>query len=212
MSGWAWFCTRFVMQADVRVEGLERLPRARRGVLCVSNHQSYVDIPVIMGALPFRAFLSKDLVAYIPFIGQIAWLGGTIYFNRRRPESRQKALDDTLRMCAQSTPVVVFPEGTRSQDGKLREVVRPGAMRAAWERGLRLCCFALDGTRNVFPPTMDRMYPHQRIAMVIGETLSPSRYPDGDAFAAAAWAEVGRCFERARVLRTSPYWAELPTP
>lgn len=212
MSGWASFCTRHIMQADVRVLGRERLPTARRGILCVSNHQSYVDIPVIMGALPFLAFLSKDLVAYIPVLGQIAWLGGTIYFDRRRPEGRKKAQEDLLRMCAESTPVVLFPEGTRSRNGRLREKVHLGAIRAAWERGLSVCPFALDGTRHVFPPTMDRMYPHQRVAIVVGELLSPRDFSDGDAFATAAWAEVTRRFAEARALRASPGWDTLPRP
>lgn len=212
MQAWAAFCTRYIAQADVRVDGLERLPAQRRGVLAIANHQSYLDIPVIMGALPFRAFLSKELVAYIPVIGMIAWLGGTIYFNRRRPESRRKALEETLRMCAESTPVVVFPEGTRSTDGRLREKVHLGTLQLAWERGLRICCFAQDGTRYVFPPSMDRVYPHQRVAIVVGETMEPGSFPNGDAFATAAWAEVGRCFEKARELRTSSGWEYLTRP
>jgi 1-acyl-sn-glycerol-3-phosphate acyltransferase len=212
MSAWASFCTRHVMQADVRVIGGERIPPERRGLLCVSNHQSYVDIPVIMGALPFRAFLSKSLVAYIPVIGQIAWLGGTIYFDRHRPEGRKKAQDDLLRMCSDSTPVVLFPEGTRSRDGRLREKVHLGAIRAAWEKGLRICPFALHGSRYVFPPTMDRMYPHQRVAIVVGEPLVPRDFPDGDTYALAAWGEVSRRFEEARELRRSPAWESLPRP
>ena len=212
MSGWASFCTRHIMQADVRVQGRERLPTARRGILCVSNHQSYVDIPVIMGALPFLAFLSKDLVAYIPVLGQIAWLGGTIYFNRHRPQGRKKAQEDLLRMCAESTPVVLFPEGTRSRDGHLREKIHLGAIRSAWERGLEVCPFALDGTRHVFPPTMDRMYPHQRVAIVVGDRLSPRDFANGDAYAEATWTEVGRRFAEAKALRRSPDWDALPRP
>jgi 1-acyl-sn-glycerol-3-phosphate acyltransferase len=108
--------------------------------------------------------------------------------------------------------VVLFPEGTRSRDGRLREKVHLGAIRAAWERGLEVCPFALDGTRHVFPPTMDRMYPHQRVAIVVGDRLSPGAFADGDAFAEATWAEVGRRFAEARALRSSPDWDALPRP
>jgi 1-acyl-sn-glycerol-3-phosphate acyltransferase len=210
MLEWAAFCIRHVLQMDVRVDGLDRLPTDRRRLMFVSNHQSYVDIPLIMGSLRIGAFLSKDLVAYLPVIGQIAWLGGTIYFRRRDPESRRRALQDVLRMCTESTPVVVFPEGTRTRDGELRQAVRPGALRAAWEHGLRIGTFAVDGTWHVFPPSMDRFYAHQRVAIVVGDTLDPADYPDGDAYAAAAWDAVKRDFVRARALRSSPDWEHLP--
>jgi 1-acyl-sn-glycerol-3-phosphate acyltransferase len=176
----------------------------------VSNHQSYVDIPTIMGALRIGAFLSKDLVAYIPVIGLIAWLAGTIYFRRKDAQSRRKGLEDTLRMCEFSTPVVVFPEGTRSRDGNLRESIRLGAMRACWERDIRVGTFALDGTRFIFPPTMDRFFPNQRVAFVVGEILQPGDFPDPDRFAEASWEEVKRCFAKARVMRESPDWIHYP--
>ena len=208
MLEWADFCTRHVLRAQVHVAGRERLPGRQKGLLYISNHQSYVDIPVIMGALRLGAFLSKDLVAYIPIIGQIAWLGGTIYFNRRHPDSRRKALEDTLRMCAESTPVVVFPEGTRSRDGDLRPAIRPGTLHAAWHRRLRVCAFALDGTRYIFPPSMDRVYLGQPVTLVVGDTLQPGQFATQEAFADAAWAEVHRCFVQARALRRRRFGAE----
>ena len=210
MLEWAHWCSRHIMKADVRVEGLHRMPQDTRRLMWVSNHQSYVDIPVIMGALRIGAFLSKDLVAYIPVLGWIAWLGGTIYFNRRSPESRRKALSDVLRMCEESTPVVVFPEGTRSKDGELRTTVRMGALRSCWERDIRIATFAIDGTRYVFPPSMDRMYTGQRVAIVVGETLEPADFLDADAYASAAWDSVRQCFERARQMRLDPDWEHYP--
>jgi len=113
-------------------------------------------------------------------------------------------------MCRESTPVVVFPEGSRSWDGELRERIQPGAMRAAWEQGLRITPFALDGTRWVFPPSMDRFHRGQRVAIVISDPLTPEDYPDGDAYAAAAWAAVQQCFARARAMRRSSDWRHYP--
>ncbi len=208
--GWADFCARRILQMDIRIEGRERLPGHRRKLMFISNHQSYVDIPMIMGAMRIGGFLSKRMVAFLPFLGLIAWLAGTIYFRRSSARSRKKALEDVVRMSEQSTPVALFPEGTRSLDGDLREKVHLGAIRACWDRGVRVAAFAFHGTRYVFPPTMDRYHGHQRVALVVGETLDPADYPDADAFAAAAWDEVRRRFERAREMRTSPDWDSFP--
>lgn len=212
MHEWARFCLKHILGADTRVEGLERLPAARRGLMIISNHQSYADIVTVMGTLPIGAFLSKNLVAYIPAINLAAWLGGTIYFERKKPASRKKGLEDTLRMCEKSTPVVVFPEGTRSRDGSLREKLYPGSVHAAWERGLRVTAIALDGTYRVFPASMDRMRTGERVAVVVGDTFASADYPDRESFFQAAWQSVKRCHARAREMRLSPGWDALPRP
>ncbi len=209
---WADFCTKHVLEMDVRMEGMDRIPADRSRTMFVSNHQSFVDIPMIMSSMRIGAFLSKDTVGYIPVIGQIAWLAGTIYFDRKSPASRKKALSDVLDMCERSTAVHVFPEGTRSQDGNLSSKVHKGALEAAWERGLRLGTFAFHGTRYACPPAMDRFYPGQRVALVAGRTFDPGDFGDGASFADAAWEEVGRRFAEARALREAPGWEKLPTP
>ena len=67
------------------------------------------------------AFLSKRVpVRYLPAIGRSAYCAGTVFIDRSNPESREKALQETLRMCVESVAVVVFPEGTRSERGDLR--------------------------------------------------------------------------------------------
>jgi len=203
---WASFCSKRLFQMDIRIDGRERLPADRSRLLFVSNHQSYVDIPMIMCSLGIGAFLSKRLVAFLPIIGQIAWMAGTIYFTRQSQSSRKNALDDVMRMCELSTPVVVFPEGTRSRDGNLREKVHLGAITSCFERNLRVSTFAFHGTRYVFPPTMDRFHGGQRVAIVVGDTFSPGDYTSAEAFAAAVWNEIERRFEEARRMHGSAGW------
>jgi 1-acyl-sn-glycerol-3-phosphate acyltransferase len=206
MCDWAAFCVRHIIRADLRVLDLDRIPRERPGLMAVSNHQSYVDIPMIMGGLRLGAFLSKQLVAYIPFLGICAYLSGTVYLRRSSPESRKEALDETLRMCAESTPVVVFPEGTRSRDGNLRETIQPGALRGAFDRGLKVVTFGLDGTGKIFPPTMDRVRLGQRVVVAVGSTFDPRDFPDAEAFVTATWSGVRESFLRARAARDSAVW------
>jgi 1-acyl-sn-glycerol-3-phosphate acyltransferase len=198
MVPWARFCARRILEVDLDVRGREHLPRRPRGYLYVSNHQSYVDILILMEALDTAAFLSKKLIRYFPVLGRCAYCGGTVFMERGEKASRQAALEETLRMCQESTPVVVFPEGTRSADGELREKIHPRAMHEAWRRGLRVIPVGLHGSHRVFPRTMDRLNLGERVAVRIGEPLDPACFQDGEALAEACWGAVTELHREAK--------------
>jgi len=190
MVAWARFCRKHLLGIELSVQGRQHLPLPSKGHMYVSNHQSYVDILVLMEALNTVAFLSKEMVKYIPFIGQCAYAGGTVFIKRGDNGSRKKALDETLRMCAESTAVVVFPEGTRSTDNELRPKIHPRAIQAAWERGLKVVPIGLFGTTDVVPKSMDRVNTGERVAVSIGEVLDPADHLDADAWVGAVWGAV----------------------
>jgi len=190
MVRWAHNCRKYILKVDLSVEGRQNLPADRRGYMFVSNHQSYVDIPVLMEALDTVAFLSKILVKYIPLIGMHAYAGGTIYFKRKDKESRQRALEDTLRMCKESTAVVVFPEGTRSATGNLREKIYPSAIQSAYSEKIKVIPVGLDGTFNILPKSMDRVNLGQRVVVNIGKPMDPESYDSSDAWVDAVWKSV----------------------
>jgi 1-acyl-sn-glycerol-3-phosphate acyltransferase len=199
MPAWAAFVRRHLLGIELEVKGREHLPKgSSRGAMIVSNHQSYVDIPVLMEALDTVAFLSKDLVAYIPLIGLCAYAGGTVFLKRRDKHSRQRALVETLRMCRESTAVVVFPEGTRSPDGSLKPEVRTASLEAAYREGLRVIPVGLDGTFDVVPKSMDRVVTGRRVAVEIGPALHPADFPDARSFSSGVWSAVTRLHERCR--------------
>ena len=199
MVPWARFCCQKILKISLSVEGKNHLPPRTRGHMFVSNHQSYVDIMVLMDALNTVSFLSKDLVKYIPFIGLCAYAGGTIFFNRRDHQSRQRALRETLRMCQQSTAVVVFPEGTRSFDGQLRPKIHPSAITAAYHQGLKIIPVGIDGSAKVVPKTMDRIQPGQTVAVTVGQPLDPRDFPDDpQRWVTAVWGRVSELFSQSR--------------
>ncbi len=203
MVAWARFCRKQILRIKLTVEGRERLPVPSRGHMFVSNHQSWVDILVLMEALDMVAFLSKDLVRKIPLIGASAFAAGSVFVKRGDPASRQRALRDTIRMCEESTAVLIFPEGTRSEDGELRATIHPAALKAAYRHGLKLIPVGLDGTTSIVPKSMDRIAFGQQVAVSIGEVVDPAGYADEEAYVAEAWERVKREFARARELRAS---------
>lgn len=99
--------------ANVRVRVHGRVSRLRP-LLFVSNHTSYLDIPILGSLLP-GAFVAKAEIAGWPGIGIIAKLGRAVFVERKRTEAaRQK--EELTRRLARGEPLILFPEGT-SNDG-----------------------------------------------------------------------------------------------
>jgi 1-acyl-sn-glycerol-3-phosphate acyltransferase len=190
MTQWARFCREHILGIRLDVEGRQHLPSPSRGHMYVSNHQSWVDILVLMDAMETVGFLSKTLVKYIPVLGRCAYAGGTVYVARDDASSRQTALLETLRMCQESVAVVIFPEGTRSPDGELRRKIHTGSLRAAHHHRLRVVPVGIDGTIKVVPKTMDRVNTGQHVAVTIGEPLDPAGFTDATAWADEIWRRV----------------------
>lgn len=103
---------RWLMQLlgilDVQVKVHGRVPEG--AVFLVSNHVSWLDIPVIGACLPVH-FLSKAEVRDWPLIGRLAVAAGTLFIRRGAGESGRKAQELASHLRA-GRPVLVFPEGT----------------------------------------------------------------------------------------------------
>ena len=103
-------CCR-IMGLRVRVVGT---PAAARPTLFVSNHVSYLDIPVLGSTVPV-AFVAKREVAQWPGYGWLAKLQRTVFVDRRRNTTLEQR-DSIRRRLASGDALVLFPEGT-SNDG-----------------------------------------------------------------------------------------------
>jgi 1-acyl-sn-glycerol-3-phosphate acyltransferase len=103
-------CCR-IMGLSVRVVGM---PAKTRPTLFVSNHVSYLDIPVLGSVAPV-AFIAKREVAQWPGYGWLAKLQRTVFVDRRRNTTLEQR-DSIRRRLASGDALVLFPEGT-SNDG-----------------------------------------------------------------------------------------------
>ena len=133
-----------VLNARVKVEGWHNLPRHEPCVLA-ANHQSNLDLYFYGQVIPENAVVvGKQSLAWVPFFGQIFWLGGNVFIRRQH---RQKAMS---AMAAASRAIVekrqslwIMPEGTRSQ-GRGLLPFRKGAFHTAVATGapITLVCFS----------------------------------------------------------------------
>ncbi len=115
---WASVCR--IMGMQVRVVGDLGAVRARAGrrpVLFVSNHSSWVDVPVLGGQLE-AAFVAKSEVGSWPLIGTVARLGRTAFVSREpaRAAREGEAMAERLR---RGDDLILFPEGTSSDGSRV---------------------------------------------------------------------------------------------
>ena len=114
----------------LRVTGLENVKAGVPYVLCV-NHQSHMDIPIILAALPFQfRFAAKKQLFRYPFLGWHLRRSGHVPIDRENPHAAVKSLREAAETIRGGTPVVIFPEGATSQDGAIKPFKGGGFMLA----------------------------------------------------------------------------------
>jgi 1-acyl-sn-glycerol-3-phosphate acyltransferase len=154
----------------VRISGIENVKSGRPYVLCV-NHQSHIDIPIILAALPFQfRFAAKKQLFRYPFLGWHLRRSGHIPIDRENPHAAVKSLRDAADMIKDGIPVLIFPEGGTSRDGSIQPFKGGGFMLAA-KSNAEVVPVTIRGSRAVLVP---KTY-HVRggtVEIIIGEAIS----------------------------------------
>jgi 1-acyl-sn-glycerol-3-phosphate acyltransferase len=173
---------------DVDVAGLERLEPDRPYVF-VSNHQSIYDIPIIFWSLPYQIrIISKDSVGRFPVLGWHLRRTGHMLVDRKRP--RAEIFGRASKLMKEGLSLIVFPEGTRSRDGRLGQF-KGGSFYLALQAGLPVVPLSIVGSRHVMLKGRLATYPG-RVKLVVHEPIDTSELAGGDARTARAFAESVR--------------------
>ncbi len=163
-----WILPLARLFARLRIEGLEHLRDLEGPVIFASNHQSFMDGPVIMAALPARwrytlaPAMGKEMFAahFFPAQhGRLAWLTNSInyglavlFFNAFPLPQREAGARQTLRyigeLLSDGTSVLIFPEGRRSVTGAI-DTFRPGIGMIAARLGATVVPVRLEGLQKV---------------------------------------------------------------
>jgi len=143
---WSWLILA-TTGVSVDVRGLERLNPARTYIF-VSNHQSIYDIPVIFANLPYELrIIAKESLGSFPFLGWHLRRSGHLLVDRKRPD-RAGILGRWRALVKDGLSLIIFPEGTRSADGRLGPF-KAGSFLLAIEAKLPIVPVSVDGTRLV---------------------------------------------------------------
>jgi 1-acyl-sn-glycerol-3-phosphate acyltransferase len=165
----------FVRAVGVRVKvlGTERIPRGT--CLFVANHTSSADAPAVVNAIPRRIaiLLKKSLFKY-PIVGQAFHLAHFIPVERSRRESAIASLEKAIEAMKDGQSFLIYPEGTRSPDGRLQQFKR-GAAVMAIKAGIPIVPVACSGAHRIMEKRSLVIHPGE----ILVEFLHPidvSRY------------------------------------
>lgn len=162
----------------VVVEGAEHAEPGRQYVV-VSNHQSMYDILVIYGWLKLDLkWVMKQELRKVPAIGIGCEKAGHIYVDRRNPKKARAAINQALQRLGDGVGILFFPEGTRSNSGRLLPF-KKGAFRTAIEQNLPVLPVTVIGTRDIIPNKTLKLFPG-RARMVIHPAIETSRLSPQD--------------------------------
>jgi len=115
-------CARMALRLGgirVRVEGRENIPA---GVcIFVANHTSNADPPAVVGSIPRRvALLAKKEVFRVPILARALLLASFVPVDRSNREAAIASVEKAIEHVKRGVSYLIFPEGTRSPDGRLR--------------------------------------------------------------------------------------------
>ncbi len=128
----------------------EEITNPRLPYVVVCNHQSMVDIPLISN-LPWEMkWMAKKELFKIPIIGWMMKLAGDICVDRKNPRSGAKAFLQALDILKQQCSIMIFPEGTRTIDGRVSSFT-DGAFYLAIKAKVNILPLVIDGSRNCIP-------------------------------------------------------------
>lgn len=137
-------------RTTVIVHGAEHIEVGKSYVF-LSSHQSYMDIPVMLGYLPAQLRIAaKKEVFRLPFLGWHLRRAGHISIDRGSTPAAVTSLQRAAHEIKDGICAFLFPEGTRSPDGRLQPF-KKGGFRLAMQAGAPIVPVTITGTRAVLP-------------------------------------------------------------
>ncbi len=161
-----------ILHLKVRVHGVRNVPR-EGGALLVCNHQSHMDPVLVSMALPREScYMARDSLWDNKWFGKL--ITSLNAFPVKRNTADLGAIKESLRRLKQGMSLVVFPEGTRTPDGRIHPMF-PGLASIAKKTGVPIIPVLIDGMYQAWP----KRSPLPRSGNVIiryGEIIQPGDY------------------------------------
>lgn len=154
-----FFCAKSVIKTSFRIVGVKTLLAGSEGIhfpdsfVLIANHLSNLDGPLLFSILSadLRVLIKKE-TRRIPLVGWLMESAGFIFIDRKKHGLRSHVSSEAVqRILEKRCPFMVFPEGTRSKDGKLKPFKKGGFLIAV-RAGVPILPVRISGTRTLMPP------------------------------------------------------------
>ncbi len=176
---WASIYTWLNPVWPVTIEGREKIRRDEAYVM-VANHLSLLDILVIFRLFSHFKWVSKVENFRVPFIGWNMSLNRYIRLKRGDRDSVSEMMNACEKALGEGNSIMMFPEGTRSPTGQMREF-KPGAFEIAVRTGRPILAIAIEGTSNALPKRGFVLQGRHPIRISVLEEIPAAHFEGGSA-------------------------------
>lgn len=147
------------------------VPQPGQPYVFVMNHQSMFDIVVAFTAIPVNIrFVAKKILRAIPFLGWYMISTGMIFVDRRNHRQAVQSLNEACDKIRQGASILVYPEGTRAQEGGPILPFKKGPFVMAIQAGVPIVPVAIDGSSRLLPKSSLRVTPGT-VRFIMGEPI-----------------------------------------
>jgi 1-acyl-sn-glycerol-3-phosphate acyltransferase len=176
-----------------------------RPYVFMPNHASMVDIWAVFIAIPasFR-FIAKKQLSRIPLFGWAMSAGRFIFIDRQNALSARRTMDEAARRIRSGQSVVIFPEGTRTRDGRLG-LFKKGGFHLALDSGAAIVPVAIRGSRAVMPRG-SALIRSGKVSLEVDEPIPTAGLDDAD-----REALIAKVRGRVAVMLGEPADEEIPS-
>ena len=159
-------------------EGFEKIERDRN-YLFVSNHQSQVDVIALSAVIPVKfGWMAKKELFKIPFMGWHMKRMGYVAIDRSSIKSSTEGLIHAAKCLREGGSLVIFPEGSRSKDGKLKPF-KDGAFFLAVESKVGIVPLTINGTADIIRKGSTKVNTG-RVRIIASDIINVENYTHND--------------------------------
>ncbi len=131
---WSWPLVYFNLGCTLKIEGRENIEKGKNYVI-IANHSAMLDIPMVqLTGLDMR-WVSKSSLLFFPMVGIVLLVQNAILLKRGDAKSAKNMMQKGVGFLKKGVSVSIFPEGTRTKDGKIGEF-KAGAFLMAKQAGV----------------------------------------------------------------------------
>ena len=160
----------WLAKATIEVQGLEHIEKDKTYIV-VCNHLSYLDIPALFKTLPLNLhFIGKHQLKKAPFIGWYMRATGMIFINRENNREASKSLDEAAELIKNGKTVLIFPEGTVSDDKTIKRF-KKGGFSLAQKSGVDVLPISLKGTSDIWSIDSNTTFNKGIVKINIGQAI-----------------------------------------
>jgi 1-acyl-sn-glycerol-3-phosphate acyltransferase len=207
---WSYGLMKAAGISKIHTEGVENITETSSGGVLMSNHESHLDPPTFIYLsknYPLH-FLVKHTLFYFPIFGQSLWAMGHIYINRSNRANAFQSLEKAAQSIADGKRIYVFPEGTRSRDGRIQKF-KKGGFHLAIKAKVPIFPAAISGTNEILPPGWVN-HGAGPIVVLFGKPIPTDQFSlnDRDQLIEKVYNEISQLKKRANAIRKKLVYEE----